>query len=181
MKRMAILVACAVIAACSDGDVDTAGADKDGDGSVSMREAARAAAGSNVLKPEAGQYRATITMTGIDVPGMPPEMAGHGAGMTTTTEYCLTPEDVRKGFREMVKQGQDGECNYERFNLTGGRMDAVMVCQTDQGTARMEMAGTTSATSSEYQATMAMNMPEMGGGTMSFTGKHERIGDCPAK
>jgi hypothetical protein len=60
-------------------------------------------------------------------------------------------------------------------------MDAVMVCKTPEGEARMTMDGTVTPTSSDFTATMAMQVPEMGEGTMTFTAKHERIGDCPAK
>jgi hypothetical protein len=133
------------------------------------------------IMPEPGQYKATITMTGMEIPGMPADMAGHGSGMTTTSEYCLTEEDVAQGFEEMMKRGQDGECAYESFNLDGGKMDAVMVCKTPAGEARMTMNGTASPTTSDFTATMKMNVPEMGEGTMSFAAKHERIGDCPAK
>lgn len=176
MKRIIMAaVATALMAGCSGGN-----ADADGDGEVSMKEAAKKAEAEG-LKPEAGQYKAVITMTGMEIPGMPAEMAGHGAGMTTTTEYCLTQEEVDKGFEEMMKRGQNGECAYESFNLADGKMDAVMVCKTPEGEARMTMNGTVTPTSSDFTASMAMQVPEMGEGKMTFTAKHERIGDCPAK
>ncbi len=177
MKRMILALAGAALAAGCSGAGD---ADADGSGEVSLKEAAKKAEAGG-LKPEAGLYKATITMTGIEIPGMPAEMAGHGAGMTTTTEYCLTQEEVDKGFEEMMKRGQNGECSYERFNLDGGDLDAVMVCKTPEGTARMEMTGTATPTTSDFNATMAMNVDGMGEGTMKFVAKHERVGDCPAK
>lgn len=124
-------------------------------------------------------YRATITMTGIEIPGMPDDMKGHGGGMETTSEYCLTPDDVAQGYEEMMKRGQNGSCSYERFDVAGGKLDAVMLCQTDQGEARMEMNGTASPTASQFDAKMKMDLDGMGNGTMRFTAKHERIGDCP--
>jgi hypothetical protein len=174
MRAKAILTSVAVVmlAACS-ADPDT-----DGGGAVSMEAAADAAAAS-MPRPEPGQYRATITMKGIQIPGLPAEMAGHGSGMTTTNEYCLTPDDVADGYQEMMKRGQDGQCTYERFSAAGGKLDAVMVCKTPEGGARMEMTGTASGTASEFDATMAMNIPGQGEGTMKFNAKHERIGDCP--
>ncbi|AUX70403.1 hypothetical protein CHX26_13680 [Porphyrobacter sp. HT-58-2] len=177
MKRIIMAAAgAALMAGCSASN----DADADGNGEVSIKEAAKQAEAQG-LRPEPGLYKATITMTGIEIPGMPPEMAGHGAGLTTTSEYCLTEEDVAKGYEEMMKRGQNGECSYERFRLAGGEIDAVMVCKTPEGTARMEMAGTATPTTSDFTAKMAMNFDGAGEGTMSFAAKHERIGDCKVK
>ena len=180
MKRIIMAAAgAALIAGCSGGADGTA-ADADGNGNVSLKEAAKKAEAEG-LKPQAGQYKAVITMTGIEIPGMPPEMKGHGAGMVTTTEYCLTQAEVDKGFEEMMKRGQNGECSYESFNLAGGKMDAVMVCKSPEGDARMTMNGTVTPTTSDFTATMAMKFPDATEGKMTFNAKHERIGDCPAQ
>lgn len=176
MKRIMMAAAgAALMAGCSGGgDADT-----NGNAQATAEEVAAKVEAAGV-KPQPGLYRATITMTGIDIPGMPAEMAGHGAGMVTTTEDCLTQAEVDKGFEELFKQGQKGECSYERFNLDGGKVDAVMVCQTPEGAARMTMTGTTTATSSDFTATTAMNFEGVGEATMKFAAKHERIGECPA-
>jgi hypothetical protein len=175
MRRIIMAAAgAALLAGCSGGG----NADADGNGEVSMKEAAKKAEG---LKPQAGQYKAVITMTGIDIPGMPPEMAGHGGGMTTNTEYCLTQAEVDKGYQEMMKRGQNGECTYESFNLAGGKLDAVMLCKAGEGDARMTMSGTVTPTTSDFTATMAMKFADAPEGTMTFTAKHERLGDCPVK
>lgn len=175
MRRIIMAAAgAALLAGCSGGG----NADADGNGEVSMKEAAKKAEG---LRPQAGQYKAVITMTGIDIPGMPPEMAGHGGGMTTNTEYCLTQAEVDKGYQEMMKRGQNGECTYESFNLAGGKLDAVILCKTGEGDARMTMNGTVTPTTFDFTATMAMKFADAPEGTMTFTAKHERLGDCPVK
>lgn len=173
MRNSALWAGALLVAACSGGGE----VDADGDGAISGSEAAGAAA--DMPKPEAGLYRATITMTGIDVPGMGADMQGHGGGMTTTSEYCLTPADVEKGFEDMMKRGQDGSCRYEKFTAAGGQLDAVMLCQTNEGEARMEMTGTATRTASQFDASMQMDLDGKGNGTMRFSAKHERIGDCP--
>jgi hypothetical protein len=135
----------------------------------------------NMPRPQPGLYKTTVTMTGLEIPGLPPEMEGHGAGMTTTVEDCLTQADVDKGFGELVKKGQNGECSYERFTVADGKIDAVMACNSQGRSTRMEMTGTTSKTGADLNATMAIDFEGAGKGTMTFTTKHERIGECPAK
>lgn len=175
MQRLVMMAAAgALIVGCSDGN-----ADADGDGTVTAEEIVTKVEAEGV-KPQPGLYKATITMTAMDIPGMPADMAGHGTGMTTNTEYCLTEADVAEGFEEMMKRGQNGDCSYERFSLDGGKLDAVMVCKTPEGDARMTMVGTATPTTSDFTATMKMNVPEMGEGSMSFAASHERVGDCPA-
>lgn len=180
MKRIIMAAAGAALglglAACSGGGE----ADASKDGEITANELAKQAKAEGIT-PQPGLYRATITMTGIDIPGMPPEMAGHGAGMTTTTEDCLTKEDVATGFEELLKRGQSGECSYEKFDIKNGAFDGVMVCKTPEGSARMTMNGTATPTSSDFTAAMAMNFEGVGDATMKFAAKHERIGDCPAK
>lgn len=177
MKR---LVWAAVVAASIPGCSGSGDADADGNGDVTLKEAVKQAEAEG-LKPQPGLYKVVTTTTGINIPGMPPEMAGHGAGLTRTIEYCLTQEQVDKGFEEMMKRGQNGECSYERFSLADGKLEAVMVCKTPEGSARMDMAGDVTPTSADYTATMAMDFGGAGEGSMSFTAKQERVGDCPAK
>ena len=171
----AAAAAAALIAGCSGGD-----ADADANGSVSVKEAVEAAR-ADMPRPRPGLYKTTVVMTGLDIPGLPPEMAGHGAGMTTTSEHCLSQAEVDKGYEELIKQGQDGECSYERFDFKGGSVDAVMVCNAQGRAARMELTGTTTPTTADLEASMAMDFDGVGKGTMRFTAKHERVGDCPAK
>jgi hypothetical protein len=171
------VAAAAMLAGCSgSGNAD---ADTDGDGRVSIAEAAKKA-DTEGMKPQPGRYKTTITMTGIDIPGMPPEMQDHGAGLVTTAEDCLTAQEADKGFEEMVKQGQNGQCDYEEFALAAGKLDAVLVCKAEGRATRTSIAGTIKSTGADLTATTAMEFDGAGKGTMSATIKQERIGDCPA-
>lgn len=181
MKRMIMAATVATLmAGCSGSEESDAGGAKGSGTEVTLKEAAKQAEAEGI-RPAPGQYRAVITMTGIDIPGMPPEMKDHGAGMTRTVEYCLTKDDVDKGFAEMMKRGQNGECAYESFKLVDGKMDAVLVCKTPEGQARMAMTGDVTPTTSDFTAKMAVNFGGAVEGTMTFAAKHERVGDCPAK
>lgn len=175
MKHITLIAAAtaALLAGCSGGG----NADADGNGTVTTKEAVKQVE-SEMPKPRPGLYKTTVTMTEIAIPGVP---AGHGAGQVVTTEDCLTQEEVDEGYEALVKQGQDGDCSYDRFNLAGGKIDAVMVCKAEGREMRMEMNGTTTPTSANLAATMAMDFDGAGKGTMKFTANHERVGDCPAK
>lgn len=163
-----------LLAGCSGGG------EADGNGAISVKDAAEKAK-AEMVRPEPGLYKTTVTMTDIDIPGLPPEMAGHGAGMVTTTENCLTATDVDKGFEALVKQGQDGACTYESFKLAGGKVDAVLVCKAQGRDTRTALSGTTTKTGADLTATTAMDFEGVGKATLNFTTKHERVGECPAK
>lgn len=173
--RYAIPAALAAFALSSCGG--SAEPDTDGDGSVSMSEAAEAASASG-LRPEPGLYRVTTQFKGMKMSGVPAEMSGEGLGFTNTMEHCVTPEEVERGFEEMIKDGQDGSCSYEKFAIDGGEIEGVMVCESSEGEMRMEFTGTATPTSTEMDAVMSSSVPGMGEGTMNFHVKHERIGDC---
>lgn len=170
------LAAAALLGACSGAGKS----DADGDGKVSLGEAAKQAEAQG-MKPEPGLYKTTVTMTNLDIPGMPPEMKDHGAGLVRTLEDCLTTEEVDKGFEGMVKQGQDGECAYESFALSDGKIDAVLVCKAEGRAIRTSMSGTATSTGADLVATTALEFDGASKGTMTATIKHERIGQCPAE
>ncbi|MFM7348400.1 MAG: DUF3617 domain-containing protein [Erythrobacter sp.] len=178
MRTHATIAAAAValfLAGCSG----AGSADADGNGKVSLGEAAKEVEDAG-LKPQPGLYRTTVTMTDLQIPGLPPEMKGHGAGMTTTVEDCLTAEEVGKGFEEMVKQGQNGECGYESFTLSGNKLDAVMVCKAEGREVRSNLSGTASATGADLVATTQMAFDGAGKAKMTASVKHERVGACKA-
>ena len=172
---LATLAAAALLAGCSGEKSDA-----DGDGKVSIGEAAKVAEAEGI-QPEPGLYKTTVTMTALEIPGMPPEMKDHGAGLVRTFEDCLTAEEVEKGFEAMVKQGQDGECAYENFALAGGKLDAVLVCEAQGRAIRTSMSGTATSTGADLTATTALELDGAGKGTMTATIKHERVGACTAK
>lgn len=177
MKALSLtaLAAAALLAGCSGEKTDA-----DGDGKVSMAEAAKKAEAEGI-KPEPGLYKTTVTMTALDIPGMPPEVKNHGAGLVNTIEDCLTSEEADKGFEEMVKQGQNGDCSYEKFDFNDGKIDAVLVCKAEGRAMRTSLSGTASSTGSELTTTTAMEFDGAGKGTMTATIKTERVGACPAE
>ncbi|MCL9998807.1 MAG: DUF3617 domain-containing protein [Erythrobacter sp.] len=174
--RTLITLAAALLAAGCSGEKESAS----GEGApASVAEAAKQAAAAG-LKPQPGLYKTTITMTGIDIPGMPPEMEGHGAGLARTLESCLTQAEVDSGFAALLKRGQDGACRFENFALKDGAFEGLLVCDAAGTTTRIAMEGTAKATGADFTATTAMQFPGGVEGTMNYAASHERVGDCPA-
>ncbi|WP_324826832.1 DUF3617 domain-containing protein [Qipengyuania zhejiangensis] len=156
------------------------GADADGDGTISNEEVAEAA--RDMVKPLAGQYRATTELVSFEAPGAPPEAVEMMRGaMSRSFEYCMSQEDADKGFEEMARESQDDSCKFEKFDVDGGSIDAVMACSGGSGEEmRMTMQGNGTPTGSDMTMTMQGTIPGQGEGKMVMNTKHERIGDCDA-
>lgn len=136
-------------------------------------------------RPQPGQYRTTIKVTDFSIPGMPAERAAQMKGMFgdtgKTIEYCLTKADADKGFEEVNKRAAQGDCTYDRFSASGGKIDAKMTCKTAQGmTMAYEMQGTFSSTASQMSMKSDTSMPGMPGRGMHMEAEvtNQRIGDC---
>ncbi|MDG5746979.1 DUF3617 domain-containing protein [Qipengyuania sp. XHP0207] len=177
MRTVLIAGAAALgLAGCGGGT----SADADGDGEITSAEVAEKA--EEMVKPEAGQYRATSELVELEAPGAPPQAVELMRGMMDNSfEYCLTQEEADRGFEEMARESQDSNCTFEKFDVNGSAIDAAMTCTGDgQGTMRMTMQGTGGRTSSEMTMTMVGNVAGQGEGRMVMKTSHERIGDCPA-
>ncbi len=181
MRRIAIAAACFTLAACGG----ASNADADGDGEISMEEAA--AESADMVRPEPGKYRATVEFVDVSMPDAPQQVQDMMRGMfdrgPQTHEYCLTEEEADKGFEEMARQAQedDSNCTFEKFEADGGKIDAIMNCAADgQGAARMTMTGTGSETASEMTMTMDAEGPDGQTMTMTMKSSQERIGECDA-
>lgn len=179
MKRMAGIGAVALMVAGCGG---TTSADADGDGEITAEEVAdiTSAAVENI-RPQAGQYRSTTQLLEVDLPGAPQEVVAMMQSRMSgqQTEYCLTQEEVDKGFEEMARRSQQGDCSYDRFEISGGAMEAEMSCSTpDGGVTRMTMEGTGTPTSSDMMMNITGSIPGMGDAKMVMNVKSERIGDC---
>lgn len=178
VAAVAAAAAAAALAGCS-GDAPRAREEKPAAAPGAAAPPA-AAAPSPGLVPQAGLYKTTITMTGLEFPGMPPEMEGHGVGLARTLETCLTQAEVDKGLTALLTRGQNGACRFERLAFEAGAFEGVMVCEAEGATTRTTMSGTASATGADYTASTGMSFGDGVRGTMTVAGQHRRIGDCPA-
>ena len=156
-------------------------ADADGDGEVTTEEVSAAIeASGKKLKPVAGKYKTSITVTKVDVPGAPPQMAEMmGSAMNQENEFCLTPEQAEKGFEDSLKQGRDDTCKISTFTLDGDQVDMKMSCNDPaSGPVTVAMTGQVGETSSDLQMTVNGKIPQMGDMEMVMSFTQTRIGDC---
>jgi Protein of unknown function (DUF3617) len=176
MKAPLILTSLACLALVSCGKSD---------GPKSKEEVAAAVEGVVKMKP--GKYATTVTMTKMDIPGMPPQAAaGMKAAMAKpqTSEFCLTPEQSENGFKDMYKNMNKGDCTYNKFDTSGGSIDADVSCKTPGGgTSNAKIMGKMTDQGSDVSMDVAVTNPQMPGGgkmTMSSTMVSKRVGDCAA-
>ncbi|QDK34706.1 MULTISPECIES: DUF3617 domain-containing protein [Sphingomonadaceae] len=141
---------------------------------------------AQLQRPRPGQYTQKVEITKMDVPGMPSEAAAQMKTMMAkgqVNQFCLTQAEADKGYRDMFDGiGKGRECSYSRFEVDGGKLDAQMECKSaDQGTARIQLAGTVSDQGSDV--TVDMNMSggpaPMGEMKMAMHMTTARLGDCP--
>ncbi len=140
---------------------------------------------AKVARPEPGKYRSTMKILKVEIPAMPAQMADRMRDMFAKTgqvrEFCLSKADADKGFEEFNKRSAQGACKYDRFDASGGKLDAKMTCQTGKGmTGTYEMAGEISPTASHLTIKGDQSLPgiPLGGLHMESELTTQRIGDC---
>lgn len=123
-----------------------------------------------------GQWEVRSTVTAVDMPGAPPQML-QMMKKPQTMRHCITAEQAARGPQELLRQSK-GECKFTKYALAGGRMDAVMQCNSGKGNSMTATTrGSYTPTSYEMTSTMVMNGPQ-GKMTMSSKGTARRLGPC---
>lgn len=177
MKRIMIApLACLALAACNQPSVSLTNA--------SPEEVAKAAKASGAtVQMHPGQWETQIQILSMDMPdmkGMPPQFAERLKEQLMkprTVKSCMTEEDARQGPSKAFSG--DSKCKFEKYEMNGGTIDAVMACPGPQGEVKMHMNGTFAAETFTVEQAMDMTGPTGAMHTKArVTGK--RIGDCPA-
>jgi hypothetical protein len=182
MRHAAVLIACALtMGACNKSpEVKARNATP-----AEVAEQVRASGGDqSLIHP--GLWESKVTIEKLEMPGMPPEMAGRMKTMMAQNQEhdfksCVTAEDVKKP-KEDFFAGKNNECRYDHFTMGGGKIDAEMHCGKGQ---IMKMAGTYSPDSYQMQTSMiaAADKGDEGPGGMNMQMRIEskRVGECSAK
>ena len=142
-------------------------------------------------RPRPGQYETTVELINFEVPGLPPQQAeamkatmGNVSGQSSAS--CLTQAEADKGFEESVRKMTENNgamrCEFGRFDVDGGKIDAAMTCKGPQGlTSNITLDGTGSAEATSMHMKMVQKAAMIPGGEMRMEMKmnSRRVGDCP--
>ncbi len=143
-----------------------------------------AAAGQRLVEP--GKWETKVSVLDVDIPGMPPEMAAQmkqtmGKMQEHNFSTCLTEEDVKRP-KEDFFAGNNKDCRYDHFTMSGGKIDAALRCQGKGEAGAMTMTINGSYAHDSYEATMAMDVAGGREGGMKIRSHSEshRVGQCSA-
>lgn len=128
-----------------------------------------------------GKWISTITVDEMTIPGLSPQaqaMMKSAAMKATGFNSCLTPEQAKNPGAQFFS-GKNN-CRYDHFTMSGGKIDAKMVCTGDSENDTFQMSGKYSADA--YHMTMVSNVGA--GGQVMTMRTHvdsRRVGDCSGK
>jgi hypothetical protein len=180
MNRIALLLGLALPLAACNSDPQVSAENASAEDVAKKIEAARGS--TSFVNP--GKWQSTVTLEQMTMPGMPPEVAERMKSMqgrAQVNESCLTPEDAKKP-KEDFFSGNDN-CRYERFEMGGGKIDAVMKCSEGGASQTVTMAGTYSGDAYNMQMSMNAAPDAEGQGAIAMKMKVDakRIGACDGK
>ena len=121
-----------------------------------------------------GKWQTTSTITAVDMPGAPPQVAAMMKGRPTTVTSCVTPEQAAKDPRALM--GADKSCKVQNYSMAGGRLSATMVCQQRGSTVTVATAGTFTPTA--YSAISHIVTSGEGAMKMTASVSSKLIGPC---
>ena len=181
MRAAFLLTACALVAACNKGpDINVKNASV---GEVAQK--VQAAAGDQGFV-EPGKWETKVSLLDVDIPGMPAQMAGQmkqamAKMQENKFESCLTEQDVKRP-KEDFFAGNNKDCRYDHFTMSGGKIDAALRCEGKAAGGAMNMTINGTYSRDSYEATMAMNVTGGREGSMKMRSHSEshRVGQCSA-
>lgn len=169
MRALAIIGFVCALAACSPPAQAPA---SDSAGAAGSGGAAMASA----IQP--GQYRTTMTMLEMNVPGV--KSQNINMDPTTTTD-CVTTSDVSDFASGSLFDADSGEsCTQNSMSSGGGRIQGQATCTGQYGTRTMQINGTYTSNHVEMEINGSSDIPGMGQMTQRMRLVSDRIGECPA-
>lgn len=134
------------------------------------------AAAAGGMQP--GQYRTTITMRELSIPGAPSTPINMAP---TVTEDCVTSSDIAEFTQGDMVDGDSGDtCTQNSMSTAGGQIQGESTCTGPNGTRTVQISGTYSANRVDMDISSTSTDARAGVGTMRMSLASERIGECPA-
>ena len=136
--------------------------------------------------PSPGMWKVEGKTTGVDlaspsgVPAAMTDMIRNRIMSRPAQDHsqCVTAEDFASAPERLVKSSES-RCEYERFDLSGGRIDAVAACDFPQGgSGRMEMSGSYSTDRYEATSVLTVQAGPLGAMTITTETTGTRVGPC---
>ncbi|MBO9576295.1 MAG: DUF3617 domain-containing protein [Sphingobium sp.] len=168
------------LAACNPGP--SVSATNASQAEVSQKVAAATAANGGADRMvEPGRWEGAMTIHEMDIPGMPEQVKAQmkqQMGGAKSFVSCVTEEDVKA--QKAFHTGDDKNCKYDHFTLSGGHIDAAMSCATPEG-GKMAMTMTGNYSPESYHLDMASKAEgkgPMGAMAMKMSVEAKRVGAC---
>lgn len=180
MKHALLMLAPAVLLAGCNKGVELKNA--------SVEDVAKATKDAHFITP--GKWSTTSEILAINMDGMPGEakamadaMSKTMVGRKTVFDSCVTEEEAKKPAAKMFAGGDKGNCVYDKFSMSGGRLSAVMSCKRPDGQGAMTMTMDGDYGDQSYAVNVEMKMaggpgPMGGGMTMKARNSGKRVGEC---
>ena len=167
--HLAAFATAALLAACSPPAQAPAQSEASG--------AAAPTGGASAASIQPGQYRTTVSILEMNIPGVKTSTMHM---QPTTTEDCVTSSDVSELTRGSLVDADEGEtCTQNTMTAANGHIQGSATCQSEGGSRTMTMNGNYTSTHVDMDVTATGSMPG-GAGQMS---QHirvvtDRIGAC---
>jgi Protein of unknown function (DUF3617) len=177
-KLLLIMGSVLFLAACSD-----KGADNNGDGKISEKEASAemAKGGATAMKP--GLWEIKVSVADFVAPGVPTASLAtmkSNAEKGVTTQSCMTKDQVEKPDANFFGGRQEGGCVYNKLDRSGNTMSVAMTCKPGgKMVSIVTMDGTFAAESYTMKMTQKVDGTPMGAMEILGAIEGKRLGDCP--
>jgi hypothetical protein len=152
---------------------------------IKLKNASVEQVATGEMRFEPGQWRVETQMVDVVAEGMPPQVAQQmkaSMGSLSSNVQCLTPEQASRPSSEMFAGKQNGQCKYDTFELSGGKLKATMSCPNASGAKMaMTMDGSYTKTSYAVDSAMRIDSPTPGQSmTVKIKSTGTRTGECAA-
>lgn len=181
MRKLVLIAGLTIVVGCSN---DPSGSASSGGDirleNASVAEVAKQAAAAGKSRIEPGAWERTVNIVSMDIPGLPEpmrsQMAAEASKPAPVQKECKQANAEPVDFTQFPAQAES--CVYSRYELTGEKIDATMVCTSPIGDVKMAINGTQSPTSYDMLMTQTQMVPDHGEAKSVFRIAGKRVGSC---